>query len=484
MAQLSGTLYLDVNANGIQDIGLDQYLEGWTVFVDYNGNGLPDAGEALAVTASDGSYTITGIQNGTYEVRILSATGDRITYDATTGAPTNLGGWLPSEPLTYDPVTLDRYYIASFSSTGTKLGSIDFEDAALRGLTDNSALTADNQVWSGLGLKFWLDSNRDFIGDATQIINGVPGGTMYVEQRGGSDTTSSFVNDFTTGPFDLSNRFNRRVFDTENAIRRSLSESSQAGLLGTYFLRGGGLFTTTTVPTFLIEYTTPTAAAKGWVWDIDTTWNEQLQGLTEKWRVEWFNSNQQLLGFQDSPAGESVWIPTSVVNANPTLYANTTRLDTDTNGDGILDADLNPNWSYNYNSLDAKLWEWSFARQQADVSYVRITFTGQKTLNTDVGFAFDRFDAFAVNSLTADFGMYQLATLGDRVWLDTNANGIQDAGESGIAGVSVQLLGSDGASAISTTTTGADGSYLFSNLTPGTYYVRFIQPDGYAGFSP
>ncbi|MBL0283941.1 MAG: hypothetical protein IPQ01_08640 [Zoogloea sp.] len=26
------------------------------------------------------------------------------------------------------------------------------------------------------------------------------------------------------------------------------------------------------------------------------------------------------------------------------------------------------------------------------------------------------------------------ATLGDRVWLDTNANGVQDAGETGLAG--------------------------------------------------
>jgi uncharacterized repeat protein (TIGR01451 family) len=32
-------------------------------------------------------------------------------------------------------------------------------------------------------------------------------------------------------------------------------------------------------------------------------------------------------------------------------------------------------------------------------------------------------------------------SLGDRVWLDTNANGIQDAGEQGLAGVTVQPQG-------------------------------------------
>ena len=30
---------------------------------------------------------------------------------------------------------------------------------------------------------------------------------------------------------------------------------------------------------------------------------------------------------------------------------------------------------------------------------------------------------------TWDAGLYQLATLGDRVWIDTNGNGIQDVGE-------------------------------------------------------
>jgi hypothetical protein len=36
-----------------------------------------------------------------------------------------------------------------------------------------------------------------------------------------------------------------------------------------------------------------------------------------------------------------------------------------------------------------------------------------------------------------DFVDERPATLGDRVWEDTNANGVQDAGEAGIAGVTV-----------------------------------------------
>ncbi|MEZ4605645.1 MAG: SdrD B-like domain-containing protein [Deinococcales bacterium] len=37
----------------------------------------------------------------------------------------------------------------------------------------------------------------------------------------------------------------------------------------------------------------------------------------------------------------------------------------------------------------------------------------------------------------------QKASLGDRVWKDANKNGIQDAGEAGVAGVVVTLWSDD-----------------------------------------
>ncbi len=78
----------------------------------------------------------------------------------------------------------------------------------------------------------------------------------------------------------------------------------------------------------------------------------------------------------------------------------------------------------------------------------------------------------------------QSAALGDFVWNDVNANGIQDTGETGINGVTVTLYGSDGTTVIGTpTTTAPDGSYHFTNLAPGTYYVGFTAPSGYM-FSP
>jgi hypothetical protein len=77
-----------------------------------------------------------------------------------------------------------------------------------------------------------------------------------------------------------------------------------------------------------------------------------------------------------------------------------------------------------------------------------------------------------------DFVDERTATLGDRVWLDTNANGVQDAGELGLAGVTVKLLNSAGAT-VNTLTTDANGNYLFNNLSPGDYAVQVVVPAGY-----
>ncbi|MDJ0597351.1 MAG: SdrD B-like domain-containing protein [Crocosphaera sp.] len=94
------------------------------------------------------------------------------------------------------------------------------------------------------------------------------------------------------------------------------------------------------------------------------------------------------------------------------------------------------------------------------------------------------------NDPTIDQGFYQTASLGDFVFEDDNANGIQDNGEAGIAGVEVKLLAdldNDGEidDVVETDITAGDGSYAFTGLTPGVEYkVMFTQPDGFDGVSP
>jgi len=63
-----------------------------------------------------------------------------------------------------------------------------------------------------------------------------------------------------------------------------------------------------------------------------------------------------------------------------------------------------------------------------------------------------------------------VATIGDRVWYDQDGDGIQDAGENGIEGVTVSLVDA-GNTVLATTVTDANGNYLFAGVLPGTYGV-------------
>lgn len=73
-------------------------------------------------------------------------------------------------------------------------------------------------------------------------------------------------------------------------------------------------------------------------------------------------------------------------------------------------------------------------------------------------------------------------TIGDRVWLDSDKDGVQDAGEPGLAGITVNLLNSAG-NVVATTMSDATGKYSFSNLDPTSYRVQVQLPPNYS-FSP
>lgn len=84
------------------------------------------------------------------------------------------------------------------------------------------------------------------------------------------------------------------------------------------------------------------------------------------------------------------------------------------------------------------------------------------------------------NDLSWDAGLIGLsgtgsAALGDRVWFDTDRDGIQDAGEQGFAGVTVRLLDANGQK-LQETVTDQNGIYGFSALDPGVYFIEFVPP--------
>ena len=106
--------------------------------------------------------------------------------------------------------------------------------------------------------------------------------------------------------------------------------------------------------------------------------------------------------------------------------------------------------------------------------------------------------AAAPNATKIDFAFVKPVSVGNFVWFDANKDGIQDADEVGVAGVTVTLT--DGAgnpvidvdgNPVKPVTTDANGKYVFTNLMPNVdrivanageenYKVTFTPPAGYS----
>ncbi|WP_461056351.1 SdrD B-like domain-containing protein, partial [Spirosoma arcticum] len=90
------------------------------------------------------------------------------------------------------------------------------------------------------------------------------------------------------------------------------------------------------------------------------------------------------------------------------------------------------------------------------------------------------------NNTSVDAGFFlPTASLGDRVFVDANKDGLQGtpAAEPGIPGVVVVLLDGN-LTPVASTTTDASGLYSFTGLTVGIpYSVSFVTPAGYVSTS-
>lgn len=159
--------------------------------------------------------------------------------------------------------------------------------------------------------------------------------------------------------------------------------------------------------------------------------------------------------------------------AEPGLAGVTVELYIDRNGDGILSSDdallstmiTDIDGNYSFEQLN-------FGNYfvQVDTTTLPSGYNATPTYDPDgTGNSASAvtLTTAAPASMVQDFSYYAagLNSVGNRVWNDTNGDGVQTAGEPGIPNVTVYL--SDGA----TTTTDENGYYLFSNLENGDYTV-------------
>ena len=108
-------------------------------------------------------------------------------------------------------------------------------------------------------------------------------------------------------------------------------------------------------------------------------------------------------------------------------------------------------------------------------------YTGRYKTTADVTIKAETGSVIDVN-----FGFVKPASVGDYTWMDVNRDGLQDADEPALPGVTVTLMRADGSAVtdasgnpVGAVTTDANGKYVFENLLPGDYKVSFQAPAGF-----
>lgn len=418
-AQLGDTVWNDLNANGVQDVG-ELGISGIPVALYLDGVYL-----ISQTTDENGHYLFTDLTPGTYTVTTdmsghpdLVETYDYDGIDTPNTATYTLG---PDEVFADDTgnsTGLDFGYRSPPTDSG-RIGDTVWYDLNANGVQDNGETGI-----SGARVKLYLNST--LIGTKTTDANGHYLFTNLLPGKYKAYVVPSYL------PAGLVQTFDYDGVATPN--------------VAFYTLGAGEVFADSKGNSTGLDfgYRCPPVVLNGQIGD--TVWND-------------INAN----GVQD--AGE-VGLPGIPVE----LYLDNTLIDwqtTDSNGHYLF-TDLGPG----VYTVDVDTSGIPQMVQTFDYDGLATPNTATYTLGQDEVFADD-----TGNSTGLDFGyrcppVVLKGQIGDTVWLDTNGNGIQDDGEVGIPGARVKLY--LGTTLIGIKTTDAGGHYLFTNLEAGRYKAYVV----------
>ncbi|MCO6457238.1 MAG: carboxypeptidase regulatory-like domain-containing protein, partial [Pirellulaceae bacterium] len=429
---IGDTVFIDTNNNGLLSPG--EGVEGVTVSVrDSNGNIV-----AITTTDENGNYTFGGLDpNATYTVFVDSTTlpnggvglANTIDPDGGTGSQS----------------------VVNLMALG---GSSYDQDFGYRMLAMPNTISGT----------VWDDSNAD--GTLNEVApNGIPGVTVVLRDADGNVVATTTTN--ASGNYSFTNvpdgTYTVDVTDQHNVLAGYWkSDGPNAGMdnnsqVDPYSVSvAGGQIDTTADFGYYVD-----TAAVG-----DYVWND-------------LNGN----GLQDANEPGIPGVDVTLTITYPNGAVTTLVSTTDANGfysfgNLLADEDFN---GIGTPGID----EPTFVITMATPSGMTLTgldVGNDETIDSENPTGETIFPIMGVTDTTIDFGFYGPASIGNRVWLDEDGDGVQDAGEDGIPNVTVTLdppagvdLGAGDGVPI-TTTTGADGSYVFNNLPPDVTYTVTVTP--------
>ncbi|MFT5165777.1 MAG: hypothetical protein ACI8P3_001006 [Saprospiraceae bacterium] len=448
---ISEAVYMDWNGDGIQDAG-ETNLVGITVnlYEDTNNDGLIDSStDALvATTTTTGTgYSFTNIPAGNYIVEIEETT-------------------LPS----FTSLTADPDESGVTCTTCDALGSVTTD-----GTSSYTAIDFGYQPKGGASISstVWQDSNGDSILLAESIITNVT-----VELWADTDGNGTYELAMTTisdvaGNYTFANLpdgdYQVKVSTADTDIPKDAFGNTSVSTNGSSYdmtISGGDVTSINSI------------ACSNCTDDLDFGFAK----LGAIGSTVFFDANGN--GAQD-------WTETGIEGV--TVYLCDTASGTCNSGSALQTAVTDATGAYLFTGLvpddytvavDAA----SLGAQTADPdrdgeTCVSTTYPGLPSCDDEMT---DITLNYSTNFMGVNFGYQPSGVIGDFIWLDTNADGIQDDGEPGIGEVAVTLTNAtavtiDGipygiGAYVSTVYTDLDGYYTYSDLPDGTYDITVTAP--------
>jgi protocatechuate 3,4-dioxygenase beta subunit len=465
---ISGMKFEDVNGNGVQDAG-DNGLQGWTIELDRDANGSVDA---TATTDANGNYSFTNVGPGTYRIREVLQPG-----------------WVQT--------TTNPADIAALS--GTNVGNVDFGNFELitisgmkfEDVNGNGVQDAGDNGLQGWTIELDRDANGSVDATATTDANGnysftnVGPGTYRIRevlQPGWVQTTTNpadiaalsgtDVGNVNFGNFELITISGMKFEDTNgNGVKDAgdnglanwtieLDRDANGSVDATATTDANGNYSFTNVGPG--TYRVREALQAGW---LQTTSNPaDITALS--------GTNVNNVNFGNFELITISGMKFEDVNGNGVQDAGdnglqgwTIELDRDANGsvDGTATTDANGN--YSFPDLGPGTYR---VREVLQAGWVQTT-TNPADITAVSG----------TNASNVNFGNFELITISGMKFEDVNGNGVQDAGDNGLQGWTIELDRDANGSVDATATTDANGNYSFTNVGPGTYRIREVLQAGW-----
>jgi hypothetical protein len=345
----------------------------------------------------------------------------------------------------------EDFYVDDFDITYTVIGEpvTEYLDADIGYQPDTDTAIIGDRVWSdadgdgfqdagepgfgGILVRLYTDSDGDGV---------IDGSETYVETTTAADGSYQFTGVTATGSQDYI------VYIDETQTALSAYDITTAGI-----------------------YSIIDAADEGSYLNNDFGFVQNSSGTTHSikdrvWLDNGAGGGTTNNGIQDGSESGIANVTVVLRDNSNNIIALTT---TDANGDfaftGVPD-DVRYSWeATDQNSVLTDYYGTTTSAQDGD-------YQMPGTLTADIDF---------MSPLAPNFGYNVSRSIGDFVWNDSDGDGVQDAGESGIAGVTVQLyLDDDGTTGLDTstdtyigeTTTDGYGKYMFAGLDDDDYIAH------------